>query len=210
MSRENVDHPAHYGGADSPFEPIKIIRAYDLNFALGSAIKYILRAGKKEGEPPWQDLRKAAWYCLNEAEVLETAAKSEEWSNIFDAQVMKSVIVVLDSEARLTTFSPEGNHVLGHILFQPDEGKEEVRVEIQYRYADLEDPDDTDSIRWVYYHPNPDAGSILIGGVAHDEYCESLPFVNVEFYVATATPNSPALRALRDGAFKVLTRHGIL
>lgn len=42
-----VNHPAHYGGTDNPFEPIKIIEHYDLNFSLGNVIKYTLRAGKK-------------------------------------------------------------------------------------------------------------------------------------------------------------------
>jgi hypothetical protein len=55
--------PAHYGGEANPFEPIKIIEHYDLNFSMGNAIKYILRAGKKCGF--WQkaeDLNKAIQY----------------------------------------------------------------------------------------------------------------------------------------------------
>lgn len=59
---ESVDHPAHYGGADNPFEPIKIIHHYDLNFCLGNVIKYVLRAARKPGEPEIQDLKKAATY----------------------------------------------------------------------------------------------------------------------------------------------------
>ena len=42
-----VDHPDYYGGEDNPYEAIKIIEAYDLNFSLGNVIKYVLRAGKK-------------------------------------------------------------------------------------------------------------------------------------------------------------------
>ena len=45
---ETVDHPDHYGGQDNTYEAIKIIEAYDLNFSLGNAIKYIIRAGKKK------------------------------------------------------------------------------------------------------------------------------------------------------------------
>jgi hypothetical protein len=68
---EQVNHPPHYGGGDNPFEVIKIIEHFGLNFALGSAVKYILRAGKKQRESDIIDLRKAAWYCNREAERLE-------------------------------------------------------------------------------------------------------------------------------------------
>lgn len=70
-SAEKIDHPAHYGGKDNVYEAIKVIRAYRLNFALGNAIKYLLRAGKKSGESTLDDLRKAAWYLQNEIEELE-------------------------------------------------------------------------------------------------------------------------------------------
>jgi hypothetical protein len=63
-SVEAVDHPAHYGGADDPFEPIKIIeaRGWGEGFCLGNAIKYLLRAGRKPGQSAVQDLKKARWY----------------------------------------------------------------------------------------------------------------------------------------------------
>jgi hypothetical protein len=59
-----VDHPAHYGGADNPYEAIKVIEAWDLGFNLGNAVKYVSRAGKK-GDAI-EDLRKAAWYLERE------------------------------------------------------------------------------------------------------------------------------------------------
>lgn len=55
-----VDHPAHYGGADNPYEAIKVIEAWNLGFCLGNAVKYISRAGKK-GDV-LEDLKKARWY----------------------------------------------------------------------------------------------------------------------------------------------------
>lgn len=60
----NVNHPSHYGGADNPYEAIKIIDALGLTkgFCLGSAIKYIVREGSKQDNPAVQDLQKAAWY----------------------------------------------------------------------------------------------------------------------------------------------------
>ena len=57
-----VDHPAHYGGADSPYEAIKVIEAWDLGFCLGSAVKYMCRAGLKDPEKTIEDLEKARWY----------------------------------------------------------------------------------------------------------------------------------------------------
>lgn len=62
MTDEAVDHPAHYGGADNPYETIKVIRAWGLNFELGNAVKYISRAGKKSPDTALEDLRKARWY----------------------------------------------------------------------------------------------------------------------------------------------------
>ena len=87
---EAVDHPKHYGGSDNPYEAIKVIRAWNLNFALGSALKYIRRHGKKPikidttvaGSEPTsilsknmtlaaiEDLEKAKWYIQNEIDEL--------------------------------------------------------------------------------------------------------------------------------------------
>lgn len=56
-----VNHPSHYGG-DVPHEAIKCINAWNLNFNLGNAAKYICRAGKKNGESKLDDLQKAVFY----------------------------------------------------------------------------------------------------------------------------------------------------
>lgn len=55
-----VNHPAHYGGEGNPYEAIKVIEAWELDFALGNAVKYISRAGKKGSAR--EDLQKARWY----------------------------------------------------------------------------------------------------------------------------------------------------
>lgn len=62
-------NPTHYGGTDNPFEVIKIIEAYNLDFTTGNIIKYTLRAGKKDNE--LQDLEKAAWYLNRKIEKLK-------------------------------------------------------------------------------------------------------------------------------------------
>lgn len=60
--KEQVNHPRHYGGKDNPYEAIKVIEAWDLDFCLGNTVKYISRAGKKEKNKEIQDLEKAKWY----------------------------------------------------------------------------------------------------------------------------------------------------
>ena len=62
-----VDHPKHYKG--NKFEVIDVIEDFNLDFNLGNAIKYILRAGKKENKI--QDLKKAIWYLKRECKNIE-------------------------------------------------------------------------------------------------------------------------------------------
>jgi hypothetical protein len=66
QSPDNVNHPAHYGGADNHYEAIKVIEAWGLGFCLGNTVKYISRAGKKGAR--LEDLKKAAWYLAREIE----------------------------------------------------------------------------------------------------------------------------------------------
>jgi hypothetical protein len=63
---EAVDHPEHYGGADNPYEAIKVIEAWGLGFCLGNTVKYISRAGKKDDTDTLTDLKKARWYLDRE------------------------------------------------------------------------------------------------------------------------------------------------
>ncbi len=66
---EAVNHPAHYGGADNPYEAIKVIEAWSLGFCLGNTVKYISRAGKKGAA--LEDLKKARWYLDREIATME-------------------------------------------------------------------------------------------------------------------------------------------
>jgi hypothetical protein len=59
--KECVNHPEHYL-KESGHEVIDVIEAWNLDFCLGNAIKYIARAGKKNKEKNDEDLRKAIWY----------------------------------------------------------------------------------------------------------------------------------------------------
>jgi len=66
-----VTRPAHYGGEENPHEPIKVIEHYNLDFHLGNAVKYILRAPLKGTEI--DDLKKARWYLDRKIQRLKTA-----------------------------------------------------------------------------------------------------------------------------------------
>lgn len=59
---EMVNHPRHYGGENNTYEAIKVIEAWNLDFCLGNAVKYISRAGKKDASKELEDLNKAVWY----------------------------------------------------------------------------------------------------------------------------------------------------
>lgn len=66
----NVNNPQHYGGKDSPYEAIKVIEALNLDFHLGNALKYIVRAGKKDPSKEIEDLKKAIWYLERKISLL--------------------------------------------------------------------------------------------------------------------------------------------
>jgi hypothetical protein len=74
-AKEAVNHPAHYGGADNPYEAIKVIDAWRLGFSLGNAVKYIARAGKKDPAKTIEDLEKARFYLDHEIGQLKAGAK---------------------------------------------------------------------------------------------------------------------------------------
>lgn len=66
-----VNHPEYYGGEDNQYETIKVIHAWDLDFCLGNAVKYISRAGKKSQKDEILDLEKAIWYLKERVKKLE-------------------------------------------------------------------------------------------------------------------------------------------
>lgn len=85
---QNVQHPIYYGGADDPYEAIKVIEAWNLGFHLGNTVKYISRAGKKDGNSATQDLRKAMFYLNRKIELLE---KQDQVIDVSGAMVNDTV-----------------------------------------------------------------------------------------------------------------------
>jgi hypothetical protein len=74
---EAVNHPAHYGGADSPYEVIKVIEAFGWHRCtyLSQMLKYAARAGKKDASKELEDLEKAAWWLNRKIERMKAGAK---------------------------------------------------------------------------------------------------------------------------------------
>lgn len=60
------------------YQPVHVIREWNLNFNLGNVIKYVMRAGHKPGNPAIEDLQKARDYIDFELETL----KAEETNRL--------------------------------------------------------------------------------------------------------------------------------
>jgi len=72
-----VNHPPHYGGADNPYEVIKIEEALGLttNHYRCTALEYMLRAGKKDPSKLVEDLEKSVWWLQREIAALKRLQK---------------------------------------------------------------------------------------------------------------------------------------
>jgi len=71
---EKVNHPEHYQfGEDKSYEVVTVAEVWglDMDAYLFNVLKYIARSGKKEGNPPVQDLKKALWYLDRRIKTLE-------------------------------------------------------------------------------------------------------------------------------------------
>lgn len=112
---EKVDHPAHYGGEDNPYEIIKIIEALGLGFHLGNVLKYIGRPDKGDY---LEDLKKARWYLdrkigLKEAEsskltTTKTVVAEGCWLAIYpnpEGDEFTKVSIWVELDWTLNTFS---------------------------------------------------------------------------------------------------------
>jgi len=74
QSYEYINHPQHYGGEGNPYEVVKIAEAtgLDRDAYLFNVLKYIVRSGKKNDNPPVQDLKKALWYLDRRIKTMES------------------------------------------------------------------------------------------------------------------------------------------
>ena len=69
-----IKHPAHYTDGRK-YEPKDVIRDWKLNFNIGSAVKYLSRAGRKDDIV--QDLRKAQQFIQFEIDAINEERGAE-------------------------------------------------------------------------------------------------------------------------------------
>ena len=74
---KNVNHPPHYF-KDTGHEVIDVIHAWKLNYNLGTVIKYVARAGRKNPEKLVEDLKKAIFYLNDEVDRINNIQQNEE------------------------------------------------------------------------------------------------------------------------------------
>lgn len=67
---DDIEHPAHYCEGRK-YEPWDVIKDWELDYDLGCAVKYISRAGRKDGATKLKDLNKAKQYIQHEIDSLE-------------------------------------------------------------------------------------------------------------------------------------------
>ena len=73
-----MNTPDHYGGEANPFETVKIIDHYGLDFYLGNVLKYLLRYNRKGA--PLDDLKKARHYLDMKIQRMESERVEADWS----------------------------------------------------------------------------------------------------------------------------------
>lgn len=79
MTSNNIEHPSHYN--QSEIEVIDIIEAFKLDFNIGNAVKYLIRAGIKNKATHIEDLRKAVWY------IEHYITQNYDISNLYDTYI---------------------------------------------------------------------------------------------------------------------------
>ena len=87
-------NPKHYqfeinGFRIEAFDYIRVVLGDEgaLAYCRGSALKYLSRAGQKDGQPVAQDLKKAAWFCVKAAHIAEDIVATTDdddidWDNL--------------------------------------------------------------------------------------------------------------------------------
>lgn len=139
-----IHKPKHY--CFSKFEPKDVIRAWGLNFNLGSAVKYIARAGRKDDII--QDLKKAREFLTFEIEALEEErANKEPLSHVncrckMELEGIKlSEVISMSSQEFTDRFrdlqNGEGLSDAYHFEFVDDRGRRWVLTQIKQEYHGL-------------------------------------------------------------------------
>ena len=125
MDITQVKSPKHYTEGRK-FEPKDVIRDWGLNFNLGSALKYIARAGRKDDIV--QDLRKAQEYIDFEIQAIEAERKAQQKPFVKpECKEVDPFKILLDTISDLT--GAEMNMMKFMIKVQDDLSKEDLSKE---------------------------------------------------------------------------------
>ena len=79
-SSEKIHNPDYYNSGG--IEVADFIDAYGLNFNRGNIVKYVVRAGKKQGEDAVTALLKAQWYLGRE--IIRAGHEQEQLEQMLD------------------------------------------------------------------------------------------------------------------------------
>lgn len=69
--------PSYYVGRHQKIEAMDVISDFGLNYNIGTAVTYLLRAGKKPDNPMEQDIRKAIAHLIAELKFIEFNTEAE-------------------------------------------------------------------------------------------------------------------------------------
>lgn len=129
--KKNVEHPSHYGGADNPYEAIKVLREWQLDkdAYLWNVGKYLSRAGHKDGNSLLQDLTKARWYLDYKIRLLEEQQKIAE--NVVDtlkkvsSEVTDKLTTMPKKDSQGNFYDPRLNCLVNDCVYRPDDSFKE-------------------------------------------------------------------------------------
>lgn len=129
--KKNVDHPSHYGGADNPYEAIKVLREWQLDedAYLWNVGKYLSRAGHKDGNSPLQDLMKARYYLDYKIRLLEEQQKIAE--SVVDTlkkvpnEVTNKLTTMPKKDSQGNFYDPRLNCWVNDCVYRPDDSFKE-------------------------------------------------------------------------------------
>ena len=68
--------PSYYTGTKYGYSARKVVEDFDLSYNIGTACSYLMRAGKKDGNPAEQDIQKAINHLHFELDKLYTKTKT--------------------------------------------------------------------------------------------------------------------------------------
>ena len=72
---KETTEPSYYSGTKYGYSARKVVEDFDLSYNCGVAVSYLLRAGKKEGNPAEQDIQKAINHLHFELDRLYSESK---------------------------------------------------------------------------------------------------------------------------------------